>query len=426
MPNSQADDAFVQELQHALHSLYDPAALRKSRLLHWLSLEGRSNPPSALRETLTAAILALKPSGATPPDSTAWRIYWILTYRYVEQSSQATVAANLGLSDRQLRRLERVAEQTLADSLWDRYRPAAKAGQPPGSAAQGERQDAGAPAEVPSREQELEWLHESLPTQSAEVGEVIDAVLKLVEPLAQASGVRIDCRLAEDLPFIAGQLPLARQALLNLLSAAVQAVPRGQVSVEAAAQPEVQPGAAQPGGIGIHVRISGGAGAPPAGSVAEALEMAQQFTTLFGGALQVAGGQAAGETWTATLILPTSEQIEVLIIDDNSDTLRLMQRYLVGTRYRFLGAHDPEEALALAATHSPRIIVLDVMMPGIDDWELLGRLRTHPRTSAVPIIISTILPQEQLARALGAADFVRKPVSRQALLAALDRQGGPL
>lgn len=422
MANSQADDAFVQELQHALHSLYDPAALRKSRLLNWLSLEGRSNPPSALRETLTAAIQALKPSGATPPDSTAWRIYWILTYRYVEQSSQATTAANLGLSDRQLRRLERVAEQTLAGFLWDQYRLAAKASQPPGTTAGDDRQGAGAPAEVPSREQELEWLHESLPTQSADVGEVIDAVLKLVEPLARASGVRIECRMAEELPLIAGQLPLARQALLNLLSATVQSVPGGEVSVEAVVQPE----AAQPGGIGIHVRTLGGADTPPAGPVAEALEMAQQFTALFGGALQVAGGQAAGEAWTATLILPTSEQIEVLVIDDNSDTLRLMQRYLVGTRYRFLGAHDPEEALALAATHSPRIIVLDVMMPGIDDWELLGRLRTHPRTSAVPIIISTILPQEQLARALGAADFVRKPVSRQALLAALDRQRGPL
>lgn len=422
MPNSQADDAFVQDLQHALHSLYDPAALRKNGLLNWLSLERRSNPPSALRETLTAAIQALKPNGATPPDSTAWRIYWILTYRYVEQSSQATVAANLGLSDRQLRRLERVAEQTLAGFLWDQYKVGAKAGQPPGSTAKGEAPDAGAPAEVPSREQELEWLHESLPTQSADVKEVIDAVLKLVEPLAQASGVRIECQMAENLPFIAGQLPLARQALLNLLSAAVQSVPRGQVSLEAVVQPE----AAQPGGIGIHVQTFGGAGPPPAEPVAEALEMAQQFTTLFGGALRVVGGRAAGDVWTATLIFPASEQIEVLVIDDNSDILRLMQRYLVGTRYRFLGAHDPEEALDLAATHSPRIIVLDVMMPGIDDWELLGRLRTHPRTSAVPIIVSTILPQEQLARALGAADFVRKPVSRQALLTALDRQEGPL
>ena len=71
---------------------------------------------------------------------------------------------------------------------------------------------------------------------------------------------------------------------------------------------------------------------------------------------------------------------------------------------------------------APHLIVLDVMLPGIDDWELLGRLRAHPRTRAAPIIICTILPQKELALALGAAAFIRKPVSRPALLSALDHQ----
>ncbi len=76
----------------------------------------------------------------------------------------------------------------------------------------------------------------------------------------------------------------------------------------------------------------------------------------------------------------------------------------------------------MAEEFAPRIILLDVMMPGVHDWEPLGRLREHPATRSVPIIVCTILPQEQLALALGAAGFVRKPVSREALLAALDRQ----
>ena len=120
--------------------------------------------------------------------------------------------------------------------------------------------------------------------------------------------------------------------------------------------------------------------------------------------------------------VPAKERIPVLVIDDNADTLRLLERYLSNSRYRFLGTPDPAQAVDLAEKQSPRIIVLDVMLPGVDGWELLGRLRQHPKTCDIPTIVCTILPQEQLALDLGATEFIRKPVSRQALLSALDRQ----
>jgi CheY-like chemotaxis protein len=65
--------------------------------------------------------------------------------------------------------------------------------------------------------------------------------------------------------------------------------------------------------------------------------------------------------------------------------------------------------------------VLDVMMPGRDGWTLLGQLREHPGTCDIPVVVCTILSQEGLATALGAADYVRKPVSRSQFLAVLDR-----
>ena len=79
----------------------------------------------------------------------------------------------------------------------------------------------------------------------------------------------------------------------------------------------------------------------------------------------------------------------------------------------------------MAEESAPQVIVVDVMLPGIEGWELLGRLRTHPKTRDVPIIVCTILPQEQLALSLGAAEFLRKPINREALLSALDRQTDP-
>jgi CheY-like chemotaxis protein len=100
----------------------------------------------------------------------------------------------------------------------------------------------------------------------------------------------------------------------------------------------------------------------------------------------------------------------------------MLQRYTSGTRYRLVGTQDPEESLSLAEKISPQIIVLDVMMPQVDGWRVLGRLRQHPLTEHVPVIVCSILAQEELALSLGASGFVHKPVTRQAFLAALDRQ----
>jgi CheY-like chemotaxis protein len=64
------------------------------------------------------------------------------------------------------------------------------------------------------------------------------------------------------------------------------------------------------------------------------------------------------------------------------------------------------------------------MLPGCDGWELLGWLRERPSTQGKPIIVCTILPQEGVALSLGAAGFLRKPVSRSDLLTMLDRVVG--
>jgi CheY-like chemotaxis protein len=153
----------------------------------------------------------------------------------------------------------------------------------------------------------------------------------------------------------------------------------------------------------------------------EHFEMARQFVCLFGGTLDVfTGGEEADVV--ATMVLPVVEQTTVLVVEDNADTLQLLERYLAGTRYHFVGTRHPEQALSLVEEINLHIVLLDIMLPGIDGWELLGRLREHPRLSDVPIVVSTILPQEKLALTLGAADFIRKPFRRETLLEVLERQ----
>jgi CheY-like chemotaxis protein len=156
------------------------------------------------------------------------------------------------------------------------------------------------------------------------------------------------------------------------------------------------------------------------------LAIVQQLVQLSSGSLKVVYDRGKDCPPTIEMLLPAEEEVPVLVIDDNADTLRLLERYLSNSRYRFLGTTNPLQVMQLARESCPRIIVLDVMLPEVDGWELLGRLHEHPEIGAVPVVVCTILPQEQLALSLGAADFVQKPVSRQAFLSVLDRQLAPL
>lgn len=403
----------LHHLRRALNHLYDPATLRASPLVAMLGLEAETDRAAALRRILIQAMEALKPDKSIPPEANAWRLYRILAQRFIEQSPQSEVAMDLGLGIRQYRRHEAQAIGVLADHLRAHHGLNPEAAWPT-------RNPATAPEPgTPSREQELAWLQESLPTAGPlDVPETVQAVLKLVGPLAQGLRVGVACSLPPDLPRLAGQLTTVRQVMLNILTAAIRQAPGGRVQVEADARHWAVTLTVRPLALS-----SGPRTLDPDDQ--EGLDMARQLAAMLGGTLRVTLGQGGRSPFVARLSLPAAAQVPVLVIDDNAGTLQLLERYTSGTRYRFVGTGDPGQALALAQESRARAIVLDVMLPGIDGWELLGRLHEHPSLRAVPIIVCTILPQEQLALSLGAAGFLRKPVSRCAFLAALDAQLAP-
>jgi CheY-like chemotaxis protein len=106
----------------------------------------------------------------------------------------------------------------------------------------------------------------------------------------------------------------------------------------------------------------------------------------------------------------------VLVVDDNQDTLLLLERYLANSPYTFVGTNQPAQVLTLLQQRSPSLVILDVMLPETDGWSLLAQIKQHPRGRDLPIAISTILPQEKLAHALGADAFLQKPFTAQQLL----------
>ena len=410
---SSAFETFVEELRRVLQNLYSPLALRDTPLFGMLGLEDGRTQISTLRERLVEAIQALKPGDDVPTHSPSWRTYYILRYRYVEQSAQRTVANNMGLSERQLRRQERDAEEALADYLWRRYDLQAKAETMLSASTQGEAVPAAPNGTQRRRQQELEWARSSYPSEVTDVAATIEAAVRTVAPLIQAIGVELICELEEKLPPVTGQQMLLRQAFLSLLTAAVHQAHGGKVRVAAERHPK---------GIAVFLDTEKAEGTAAEADSSEHLAMARQCIDLFGGELIMGDAEDEALRTATGLLLPVTEPVTVLMIDDNLDTLHLFQRYLASTQYQFVGISNPEEVLATVECTLPEAIVLDVMLPGVDGWELLGRLREHPWMRDVPVIVCTVMPQEELALALGAAAYLRKPVTREALLSTLDQQ----
>ena len=403
-------EQFLAHLRDCLNHLYDPVRLRSSPLAALFGVANRYDTSSALRRILTEAIQALKPPAHEPPLSRAWRMYNSLLYSYVEQFSQQEAADQLAISPRQLRREQRAGLRALADLLWEQFDLEKRGEAVPTPS------DAGQAATAPENlAQELAWLKNAPCQGGIELGETLSPVLDVAHKLAARHQVELRVSQAQSLPRLTVHPVALRQTVLNLLSVVIPRASGGHVHISA-----------RPLRWDVEIRVwcaeypSGPK--PTLEDEAASLNIAGQLAALSGGTLVLS---ADARAFDARLALPALERLPVLVVDDNPDTLELLQHYAAGTRYRLITARDPEEALALVEQTSPQIIVLDVMMPQVDGWQVLTRLRQHPLTADLPIVVCTILAQRDLALFLGASAFVRKPVTRQAFLTALDEQCAP-
>jgi CheY-like chemotaxis protein len=108
----------------------------------------------------------------------------------------------------------------------------------------------------------------------------------------------------------------------------------------------------------------------------------------------------------------------ILIVDDERQNRQLLEVMLAPEGFDLLTAGNGEEALAMVARHLPDLILLDVMMPGMDGYEVTARIRADPATTNIPVVIVTALEDRQarmLGLTAGAADFLTKPVDRAEL-----------
>jgi CheY-like chemotaxis protein len=111
----------------------------------------------------------------------------------------------------------------------------------------------------------------------------------------------------------------------------------------------------------------------------------------------------------------------VLVIDDDAAVRDLMSRFLGKEGFRVVTAAGGEEGLRLARTIEPDVITLDVLMPGMDGWSVLTALKADPALVEIPVVMLTMLDDRNLGYALGAADYLTKPIDRERLVAVLGR-----
>jgi CheY-like chemotaxis protein len=163
------------------------------------------------------------------------------------------------------------------------------------------------------------------------------------------------------------------------------------------------------------------------------LALSRRLCRLMGGDVSVTSEAGRGSSFTARLpadvgrIAERADTAEpgrmgtVLVIDDEAPVRDLMRRFLGKEGFRVLTAPSGEDGLRLAREQHPDAITLDVMMPGMDGWAVLSALADDPELRDIPTIMLTIVDDKRTGYALGAAEYLTKPIDRARLLAVLAR-----
>jgi CheY-like chemotaxis protein len=387
-------EEFARSVKGALESLYDLPALQRHPLTQGSAEAARPGESAGqrLRSEMMSAIEALNPGPATPFRSPHARTFNLLHLHYVEGMTVQETARELGLSERQAYRDLRQADAAIAALLWAKrsVRPSTPAASEPGANT------------LSSVEAEMDRLPSS--AQSLELRALLTRVLRAVERLAAQRGVTLLSTIPADPVAVSADPVLAQQIFTHLLSQAIQQARPGELHVQVMVQAEgatatlrYRPEAGQ-SKVGIHAPI------------------VVQLTERLGWQMEQSE-DVAGRCVVTVKTKPYGPS--VLVIDDNQGLTELLRRYLTGLMCRVWTATNGSTGLELAAQFSPDAIILDVMMPEMDGWELLQRLRSHPSTAAIPVIICSVFNDPELAYSLGASTILTKPVKQIDLVDAL-------
>ena len=298
-------------------------------------------------------------------------------------------------------------------------------------------------------------------TETFDAETMIRDVASTVTGLLDKKGNGIELKLGPDLGAMNSDVTKIRQMLLNLLSNAAKFTEGGTVTLSAER-------VVDPDGDRMIFRVRDtGIGMTPEqlaalfqrfqqadasttrrfGGTGLGLSITKAFSVMLGGQIDVESQLEMGSTFTIRLPTelpdPSSDEADdkagrtsaasgdraqadthrsiVLVIDDDPAQRDLMARFLEREGFSAHTASDGPAGLELARSLLPRAILLDVMMPGMDGWSVLSALKADAELAKIPVVMVTFVSERGLATALGAADYVAKPVKWERFREVMDR-----
>jgi CheY-like chemotaxis protein/anti-sigma regulatory factor (Ser/Thr protein kinase) len=274
----------------------------------------------------------------------------------------------------------------------------------------------------------------------------------VIQPLAAKNANRLEVHCPDEIGTMRADVTKVRQALFNLLSNASKFTERGTISLtvrkESAAGQDWMIFNVIDTGIGMTpeqlTRLfetfsqADAATTRRYGGTGLGLALSRRLCRMMGGDVTVESASGEGSTFIIRLPAVVAEAIEeapapvafdrvepgvgtVLVIDDEAAVRDLMQRFLTKEGFRVVTASGGEEGLRRARELRPDAITLDVMMPGMDGWAVLTALKGDPQVADIPVIMLTIVDDRNLGYALGASDYLTKPIDRERLVTVLKK-----
>gem|GEM_PF-6547244 len=237
---------------------------------------------------------------------------------------------------------------------------------------------------------------------------VVREVARLLEPLSARRNVTLRLDIPAEAAPMWGDRVVLRHALLAILTHAINLTEYNTIEVSLQ----------QTAGL-VSMQISGPAPGP-LDPVQLGVAEGRSFVEVLKGRLTFHPPAGASPRWRVDVQFPAITRRLLLVVDNNQEFVRLVERYLGGADWDVLGAADVGQALTLAEQRHPRAILLDIMLPDRDGWDLLLALKASGRTRDIPVVVCSVLEETDVALSLGAAACLQKPVDQQQLTATLD------
>jgi signal transduction histidine kinase/CheY-like chemotaxis protein len=302
----------------------------------------------------------------------------------------------------------------------------------------------------------LELLNEILDLSKIEAGEMrlesavfsvptaLDYAVSLVRERATRHGIELVLDVADDVGLVESDELRFKQVVVNLVGNAVKFTPAGgAITVRAWRDEGGLAVSVEDTGIGIapedRDRIfesfqQGGRGTAKEEGTGLGLTLCRRIVELFGGRISVDSEVGRGSRFEVWIPVAPYRSLDegpvaegrggaILLVDDDRASLELMVAHLEGRATQLLRAHDGHMALELARTAAPAAVVLDILLPGLDGWQVLARLREDPTTAGIPVVVASVVDERVRGIELGASAYLVKPLDRDELVEALRRVG---